>query len=598
MHCGTINFPVLVVVCSLLPVTLWSAGDARAMGLGRMNVLSNLGSPFEAEVQLLDASDNKQPGAECFRLGQSGEADLPTLKRGRLTVVARDGGFRLRIVSEQAIDEPLLQVNLRVGCGSEVARNYVLLIDPPTHRASPKAVELPVARREEFQESLSRPLPRPERRIAAEQRATPGERFLAPLAPPLEVARTSRAPGTGTTDRKVATGKAGDRLLISGDNDKPQRSGELPLRLSTRLSTELIGKTSEHQRAMLRIEYQLLGTLHTQAAQQLAVAEQVRRLEAMLREVQQKSEAQGVPTRQASPAVATTTTTRPAPAQAIDHPVKPPVTATASASPNLEASDWWLELGLLAALIAGLSWFLRRRSGEAHNRPAMISPAEEPADSGQFSRWELHTGTRDTDSRLASAESELKTDNLLAHDGVSSDADVFAGRPADDEATAVLELAEIMLSFGRSKGAQQALEEFITQQPTAAVTPWLKLLEVYRQSDQRAAFEALGLKLTGHFNVAPPDWQTTEETAPPAFQSADQTTLPVEQLVARLPSVGRMAHIRNELVRTWDSPDCLTYLNTLLRDNRNGERKGFPLAAVRELLLLIDIQEGRQTPRT
>jgi hypothetical protein len=41
------------------------------------------------------------------------------------------------------------------------------------------------------------------------------------------------------------------------------------------------------------------------------------------------------------------------------------VKATASASPNLEASDWWLELGLLAALIAGLSWFLRRRSGEA-----------------------------------------------------------------------------------------------------------------------------------------------------------------------------------------------------------------------------------------
>jgi hypothetical protein len=51
-----------------------------------------------------------------------------------------------------------------------------------------------------------------------------------------------------------------------------------------------------------------------------------------------------------------------------------------------------------------------------------------------------------------------------------------------NEVTAVVELAEIMLSFGRTKGAQRALEEFIAQQPTAAVTPWLKLLEVHRQT--------------------------------------------------------------------------------------------------------------------
>ena len=161
----------------------------------------------------------------------------------------------------------------------------------------------------------------------------------------------------------------------------------------------------------------------------------------------------------------------------------------------------------------------------------------------------------------------------------------------------MLELAEIMISFGRLKGAEQALEQFVEHKPVAAVTPWLKLLQIYRQNEQREAFEALAVELARNFNVAPAAWEEAAGLANPVISNSESQTASIEQLLARLPAIGKLAHIRSEISRTWDSPQCLAYLHKLLRDNRNGERKGFSLGTVRELLLLIDLQESSRTRR-
>ena len=131
MPSGIVRLPLPGIFFSLLAILTSPSGQAQAAALGKMTVLSTLGSRFEAEVPLLDARADKQPGAECFRIAQTGENDIPMLKRGRISVEQQRGGLRLHIVSDQTINEPLLQVNLRVGCGAEVVRNYVLLIDPP-----------------------------------------------------------------------------------------------------------------------------------------------------------------------------------------------------------------------------------------------------------------------------------------------------------------------------------------------------------------------------------------------------------------------------------------------------------------------------------
>ena len=104
------------------------------------------------------------------------------------------------------------------------------------------------------------------------------------------------------------------------------------------------------------------------------------------------------------------------------------------------------------------------------------------------------------------------------------------------------------------------------------------------------------MKLTSLFNVAAPAWEAAEELNAPILAGSDLARMPVEQILARLPTIGGMTHIRRELLRLWDSSDCLAYLDRLLRDNRKGERRGFELAAVRELLVLTDIQQNRRLP--
>jgi hypothetical protein len=602
MRFGIVSPPFFRVVSFLLPVLCLPAGEVEAVGLGKMTVLSRLGSHLEAEVQLLDTAPNKRPVAECFRLGYTGEADVPMLTRGRVTVEQGGGGFRLRIVSGEVINEPLLQVSLRAGCGAEVVRNYLLLIDPPPSRAPLKSVELPAARGVSVEESASRLVPSPGSRhgIPDRRHVPPPGGTIATVGPsPATASLPASRPARQPVKSPASVGNVTDRLFLSSgaDSEEPRPGFDRPLRLSTRLSTHLLSKTSESQRSILRIEYKLLSALHTQAEQQLAVAEQVRRLERTLNELQHKIEGQKQTEGQNRPtiasegaAMAVTSATRPA-----EPGRKPPSEVTADAATrSSEEPDWWLETALLLGLTAGLSWFLRRRSRRGSSRQEIAVTAAPAVDSSSDTGWELQT-FRNADRLAAATEIEPAGGTLLVPDVPVAEAAQLPGSREEDEVTAVLELAEIMVSFGRLKGAEQALEEFLEHKPAAAVTPWLKLLQIYRQNEQREAFEALAVKLTRNFNVAPAAWEETAELADPVASNYEKQKASIEQLLTRLPAIGKLTHIRSEVSRTWDSPECLAYLHKLLRDNRNGERKGFALGTVRELLLLIDLQESHRT---
>ena len=577
----------------LLPILLCSAGIAEAVTLGKMTVLSSLGSRFEAEAPLLDVSAAKQPLAECFRLGQRSQSDenvgVPLLMRARVTIEQRGGGLRLSIVSDQIINEPVLEVKVHVGCGAEVVRKYLLLIDPPLARKP--AVDLPAIRAA----AVPDPEPAFHSRSATGLQSGDSQQVLPAVRP---VAN----PGAGAAGdtpsgfrperplpRKSSPGSGAiDRLLLSGGTDR-HLSGiadDLPLRLSTRPSMQLLNQMTESQRSMLRIEYQLLSALHTQAEQQLAVAEQVRRLDATLNDLQRRRNlGQGRQQTLIATAIPASSPVQPATAPA--RMAAPPVAQVT------DKTDWWLEAGLLLGLIAGLTWLLRRRSGNASRLSEIAGPTLPPADFSEAVDKNRQP-IRLADHPAIVAEGEPKMDAPLIPGGVTSG---VAARD-DDEVTAVLQLAEIMISFGRVTGAAQVLEEFLEQKPTLAVTPWLKLLEVYRQNEQREAFEALGLRLKRHFNVAAGDWESAGELVEPVFAASDEQAGSIEPLLARLPRVGQLPHIKVTVIRTWGSPECLAYLHRLLRDNRDGERRGFPLGTARELLFLIDLLENRLARQT
>ena len=146
------------------------------------------------------------------------------------------------------------------------------------------------------------------------------------------------------------------------------------------------------------------------------------------------------------------------------------------------------------------------------------------------------------------------------------------------EASPVMELAEIMLTFGRVKGAAQALQEYIDHNPQDALQPWVRLMDVYRIAGMREEFEAVASNLNRNFNVEVQSW------------SGDQGGLTVEGS-PRARSIEDIRHVMARVEELWPTGEADAYLHQLLRDNRGGQRLGFPLPVVEDILFLIDLAE-------
>ena len=268
------------------------------------------------------------------------------------------------------------------------------------------------------------------------------------------------------------------------------------------------------------------------------------------------------------------------------------VVDNAGAAAVLDHSAWWLKLAAFLGLLGGVSWLFRRRREERFEPPELPLTVVPPFDSSDDSGWELQANN-ELDVPPVESDSSMLADAVPASHGVPGSPAQLQLERGDAAVAAVLELAEIMLCFGRARGAEQALEGFVNARPLVALTPWLKLLELYRQNGQRQAFEVLGLRLRRHFNVASPEWESVGEVFEELAFVDEEPSASIDQLLPQLPTLGGVGRISTQISRTWGSPECLTYLNKLLRDNRDGERQGFAAEAVRELLLLIDRMESR-----
>lgn len=158
--------------------------------------------------------------------------------------------------------------------------------------------------------------------------------------------------------------------------------------------------------------------------------------------------------------------------------------------------------------------------------------------------------------------------------------------PVREEMDHALDLAEVMLSYGRTTGAMQTLKDYLQGHATVSVRPWLKMLGLYRQTGMREGFEQAAETVHRHFNVKVPGWdEGVSEVSLRSFFDEDEgiEILGLEQL----------PHILAKIQATWPEISCGEYLRHLLVDNRDGGRMGFPVSVVAEILLLEDILEDR-----
>jgi pilus assembly protein FimV len=188
---------VIAAAIAVLPLA------SHAAGLGKITVLSGLGQPLKAELEVTANRDElpsllvKVAAPEAFR--QAGIDYSPMLGALRFSRDVKERGGRryLELSSDRPLNEPFIDILVELSWASgRLVREYTFLLDPPN--LVPKAAPTPVA----APEVRTEPAPSP----PAESR--PVVDSPAPAAmPPREQPRAKPAePAAGNT-----------RTVVSGD---------------------------------------------------------------------------------------------------------------------------------------------------------------------------------------------------------------------------------------------------------------------------------------------------------------------------------------------------------------------------------------------
>ena len=573
--------------CSLPVLLLALSGATYALGLGELRGQSNLGERLRLEVDILGEGRASLDPA-CFHLVQpAGGGELPWLKKASLSI--RKGVPPvLEIRSDAPLREPVTQIAVQVGCGHEFGREYLLLASPVQEVAGGAVPEPSVVR------PVAQPAPqrvRPVRSGDIPSRSGSAPQRLSPR--PIEQRRVSAS--------------MPDRLLLSNGIDV----GEPSLRLSTELLASVKDAATDAQRDILRLEFRMLLAMNEQATTQLATAEKLRNMEGTLGELQQRAtdfsqriEKGAAPT---DSSVAKPETAQPAPGSAAVPPAPTPVDSSSG------VSEWSFYGVLLGALLGLLGWFGWRkyqerqqmlaaldedldalpgrlvvdpkRAGE-REEPGGVDLAVEPADSAvpMAVDLELDGGVVPVPKTSAHQSSE-SLDSVLSVSATTLDEHF--------EANPVMELADIMLSFGRVKGAAQALQEYIDNNPQEALQPWIRLMDVYRMAGMKSEFEAVSRNLNQNFNVEVQQWNaaTDSQSLDLVLDEEASEIAPPVPLAPRPECLEDMPRLMNTVCELWQTGDVVGYLYQLLRDNRGGQRVGFALPVVEEILFLIELKE-------
>lgn len=122
------------------------ASAANAAGLGKLVVLSAMGEPFRAEIDLLSYTDTRATltprmvSPEIYR--PLGFRYNPALTGTRLNIQSRANGRRvLEVISLRPLNEPFVYLLVELESdATRIVRGYTVLLDPPGYRAPRRTV--------------------------------------------------------------------------------------------------------------------------------------------------------------------------------------------------------------------------------------------------------------------------------------------------------------------------------------------------------------------------------------------------------------------------------------------------------------------------
>jgi pilus assembly protein FimV len=178
------KFLLLMTVGLLLPSL------ACAAGLGKLTVLSALGQPLNAEIEIvaLQAGEYDGLSAKLASLDAFRQASIdvnPALLNVKFAIEQRSGGkYVLTLTSKQAMNEPFVDMLVELGSANgRLVREYTFLLDPPEYAAPSAPAPAPQAVQAPLVAPVAVPAVAPAQAAAAETAAPVAPAVSAPTGP-------------------------------------------------------------------------------------------------------------------------------------------------------------------------------------------------------------------------------------------------------------------------------------------------------------------------------------------------------------------------------------------------------------------------------
>lgn len=183
---------------------------AHAAGLGKLTVLSGLGQPLNAEIEVVSLQSGEEDSLavrlapiEAYR--QSNIEFNSALVSVRFAIEKRAGRPVVRITSSQPVQEPIIDMLVELSwTAGRLVREYTFLLDPPDYKPSPPAAAAPVPAPLPAMRAEPAAPAKPEPRIEARPLAAPSS---APPSPAPKAAGTHEVKKGDTLGRIAAANK-------------------------------------------------------------------------------------------------------------------------------------------------------------------------------------------------------------------------------------------------------------------------------------------------------------------------------------------------------------------------------------------------------
>ena len=565
------------VTAIAVAVTMCAAPlSAVAVSFDAITQQSALGRPLRVVIPVTLGEGEELP-AECFRLasGPASADGVPELLFGRISVERAASGTTLVVTSPRPVNDPVVRITIQAGCETSVRREYTLFMDPP-------AIDAPIVTAETSPPEVpgaQAPAPRETRRPPrpqAQPRTTARSAQAQPSSADAE-AQGKAAPAKGRAAARAApkpppATTTGARPRLSVSSGAPGTlSGSLSTEADRERARQERANTIEAETAVLRQRIVELSAMVEQMQQELRVQEAAERAQA----AKAPADAAKAPEANALSTPASAPGDAKPPAQegaSASEATKTPAAAT-KAEATASVPSWWEQNAWLIAAIVGLpiliaAFLLRKRRHDAM----------------QDELWRMHTTsirpgtpTRASSQLRNTAAGLVMPDRRTVAPGMSQDMETLAAARDAVDALAVSELshvteeARVFVALGHNDRAIDVLQDHIGRLPRSMPAAWIMLLDLYHRQDNRSEFRKLAESFHTHFNVRTPLW---EEFAAESVVTGGIDSFPI---------------VEQQIVKLWRQPSCRTYLETLLYDNREGRRNGFPLATYSDILMLLQV---------